>query len=344
MRRPGALLLLALLALALAGCGEDGAGGKSVDAARPAAPAPLFSPRSVWNRRVDGSAPVDPDSATMVEALGREVAAEEAAEVGPWISTGSYSVPVYTVGRKQPKTRVRLVSPYREPALQAAFRAVPLPEGARPAAGSDAHLVVWQPATGRLWEFWQLRREGSGWAASWGGAIRDALTDPGVYGARAWPGADPSWGASASALSIAGGLIRLGDLEAGRIDHALALSVPEPRAGVYAAPARRTDGTSADPLSLPEGAHLRLDPELDLAELSMPPLTRMLARAAQRYGIVVRDRSGEVTFYGEDPRAASPDPYRRPGGFFAGRYPSELLAAFPWEHLQVLEMKLRRGP
>ena len=33
-------------------------------------------------------------------------------------------------------------------------REVPLPPEAQPSAGSDQHLVVWQPSSDRLWEFW----------------------------------------------------------------------------------------------------------------------------------------------------------------------------------------------
>ena len=104
------------------------------------------------------------------------------------------------------------------------------------------------------------------------------------------------WGASATSLSIAGGLITLEDLEKGQINHALAIAIPNARGGVYASPAQRTDGYSTEPLSLPEGAHLRLDPNLDLASLHLPRLTLMIAEAAQRYGIVVRDSAANVAF------------------------------------------------
>jgi hypothetical protein len=337
-----AAILAAALALALGGCG--GGSEAETQTAGSAPPARFFSPKSFWNQRVDRPLPLDPASPALVGSLEREVAAEQAAAVGPWISTSEYSVPIYTVGARRPTVRVRIASSFREPSLRAALRAVPLPPQARPAAGSDGQLVVWQPATGRLWEFWRLRRSGSAWTASWAGAIADARHNSGVYGPGAWPGADSRWGASGSGLSIAGGLIGLDELATGEVEHALAISLPEVRAGTYASPARRTDGTSGDPLSLPEGARLRLDPELDLTQLSLPPLTRILAEAAQRYGIVVRDRAGEVTFYGEDPRGAEPDPYKGPHGYFEGSYPSELLASFPWQHLQVLELKLHRDP
>jgi len=278
----------------------------------------------------------------LVRALDTEVAAEQAAARGPWISTTHYSVPIYTVPAKQPTVRVRLTSPVHSAALQAAFEAVPLPPGAYPSGGTDGHLVVWQPKTDRLWEFWRLRRRPDGPSASWGGAIERVSESTGVYDADVWHNAETWWGASASSLSIAGGLITLDDLRHGKIDHALALALPQIRAGVYASPAQRTDGKSADPRSLPEGAHLRLDPDLDLDSLPMPPLTRMIAAAAQRYGLFVRDGSAVVQLFAEDPVTAPHNPYTGPTGYFEGRYPNELLASFPWHRLEVLDMDLRR--
>ncbi len=105
-------------------------------------------------------------------------------------------------------------------------------------------------------------------------------------------------------------------------------------------PAHRTDGSSTEPFSLPEGAHLRLDPRLDLAALHLPRLTLMMAEAAQRYGIVVRDTAGNVAFYGQDPTPTGTNPYTGVHGYYEGKTPQQLLAAFPWSHLQVLKMEL----
>ncbi len=151
----------------------------------------------------------------------------------------------------------------------------------------------------------------------------------------------PSWGACATSLSIAGGLITLEDLEKGQINHALAIAIPNPRAGVYASPAQRTDGSSTEPLSLPEGAHLRLDPSLDLASLHLPRLTLMMAEAAQRYGIFVRDTAANVAFYAQDPiPTGDRTPTPAPHGYYEGKSAQQLLEAFPWSHLQLLKMEL----
>ncbi len=69
-------------------------------------------------------------------------------------------------------------------------------------------------------------------------------------------------------------------------------------------------------------------------------MTRMMAEAAQRYGIVVRDRAGVVAFYAQDPTPTGRNPYP---GIFRSRYPDELLAKFPWARLQVLKLHLH-GP
>jgi hypothetical protein len=329
-----ALLVAVLAILTTAGPGPAAA------ASDPETPFRFFAPGSPWNQQLPKTAPLNASSGQFVAALSREVKRELETDQGPSISTTSNSVPIYTVPANQPTVPVQLESTYTVPSLSAAWSAVPLPPTAQSAAGKDHHLVVWQPSTDHLWEFWHLAGGPGDWRAGWGGAMQSASSNFGVYGAAAWPGATGSWGGSASSLSIAGGLITLEDLRKGEINHALAIGVPQVRAGMYAAPAERTDGESANPMALPEGAHLRLDPSLELWKLQLPPLTLMIARAAKRYGIFVRDIAGNVTLYAQDPVTTGANPYAGPNGFFEGTYPARLLSAFPWTHLQLLQMQL----
>jgi hypothetical protein len=299
----------------------------------------FFSPSSFWNAALPANAVLDPSSTQLVNAFVQEVESEEQAKTGPWINTTHASVPIYTVPAKEGVVRVTLNRP-KDQALKQAWSEVPLPANATPATGSDKDLVVWQPSSGRLWEFWRLVH-GGGWSASWGGAIQDVSSNPGVYGPEAWPGAQKGWGVSATSISVAGGLITLEDLKSGHIDHALAIAIPNTRAGVFTAPARRTDGGSTEATSIPEGAHLRLEPGLNLASLHLPKLTLMMAEAAQRYGIVVRDTAPNISFYAQDPIPTGTEPYKGAGGYFEGKMPNELLASFPWSHLQLLKMSLQ---
>ena len=60
----------------------------------------------------------------------------------------------------------------------------------------------------------------------------------------------------------------------------------------------------------------------------------MLAQAAQTYGIVVRDKGGDVALLGQDPKSMSTNLWPQE---FPNTYPSVVLARFPWSHLQVLK-------
>ena len=304
------------------------------------APFRFFSPTGFWNEEVPADAPLDPSSSAVVGAFNTEIAQEVAANKSPTLNTTSYSVPIYTVPADQPTVKVTLEDANKPLTLQAAWDAVPLPADAQPAPGGDKHLVVWQPSTDRLWEFWQLEESTSGWQAAAGGAMENVSADSGAYGPEAWPGAESWWGASGSSLSIAGGLITLEDLEKGQINHALAMALPDTRGGMFASPAERTDGVDTEPLSLPEGAHLRLNPNLNLASLHLPKLALMLAEAAQRYGIVVRDTAGNVAFYAQEPTLPGTEPYGGGHGYFEGKPPQQILESFPWSYLQLLKMEL----
>ena len=283
--------------------GTDSAGGDGTSSARsaggdgdltnPALPGNPFSPTSFWNAALAATAPLDPNSHAYVNELVRQVKA-----YGPWMNTTSYSVPVYVVGADQPTVHVTLDS--WGPDLQAAFDAVPIPDNAKPAAGSDEHMVVWQPTTDKMWEFFEMHRESDGWHASWGGEMDDVSTDPGYF---THDGQSTNWGATATGLPLLGGLVTAADLERGYINHALAISLVETDKAYWSWPAQRTDGDywTSGTTPIPEGTRFRLNPNIDVASLNLPPLDRMLAQAAQTYGIVVRDKAGAVTFYGQDP-------------------------------------------
>jgi hypothetical protein len=218
-------------------------------------------------------------------------------------------------------------------ALQQTWADVPIPPKARPAAGSDAQMVIWQPASDTMWEFWQMRHDSAGWHAAWGGTIYHLSTNPGYYTAP-----QPTWGATAPSLPLLGGLIRPSELASGHIDHALSLGIPQAQAEYFAWPAQRTDGSVYSRTAIPEGQRFRLDPHLNLNRIPMAPIVKMIAVAAQKYGIIIRDQAGAVTFYAEDTDAEGlPNPYYGASGYFQNQYVNNLLKSFPWGHLQALK-------
>lgn len=276
-------------------------------------------------------------------ALENEVAAEEESRIGPWITESGSSSPLYTAGPLEPTVPVQLNTGAWGAPLQAVFsEGVPIPPDAQPASGSDGQMTIYQPSTNTLWEFWQAVKSSEGWHASWGGAMRDVSHNPGYYSDTAWPGLSPSqgwnWGSTATSLPVIAGTVTIADLRSGHIEHALAMDIPDACANWFSWPAQRSDGTSTSADCLPEGAHLRIDPSLDIARLGLAAITRMLAEAAQRYGIIVRDISHHaIGFYAQEPNPGEANPYTGPEGFYDGLQPWSFLPAFPWSHLQLLE-------
>jgi hypothetical protein len=291
-----------------------------------------FSATSFWNAPTAPFASIDLNSQTYVNDLLSQVNS-----YGVWMNTTSFSVPAYVVPANQPTVPVQLT--VSAPDLQPEFNAVPIPPGAKPAAGSDAHLTVWQPSTDRLWEFWKLAQTSTGgWTARWGGEMDNVSTNPGYFD---HSGITNSWGATATSLPLLGGLITFADLERGYIDHALALAVPLAEQGVFSWPAQRSDGRYTGGVALPEGIRFRLDPTINVASLGLPRFDAMLAQAAQTYGIVLRDQSGAVTLYAQDPTTAGSNPWPSALG---GASTATFLSWFPWSHLQAIQTQLTTTP
>jgi hypothetical protein len=302
----------------------------------------LFSPTSVWNAPLATNTPADPSSPLLMARLQQEIAAEQQAEDGPWIETLSSSTTVYRVPANQPMVAVKLdnTQPWAR-TLSVAFEAVPIPAEAQPAAGSDAQMTIWQPSTDRLWEFWRAHRGPAGWEAEWGGAMQNVSTSPGYFSSQSWPGAYSYWGSTATSLPVLAGTMTIEELRQGTIHHALAIDLPSARANVYSWPAQRTDGDDPAPNAIPEGAHLRIAPQVNIPSLHLPLMAEEMALAAQRYGMIVRDQTHHaVGFYAEDPTPTGSNPYP---SLMDYESPSKLLAGFPWQDVEVLRMELHRG-
>jgi hypothetical protein len=311
--------------------------------AAPIAPAArLFAPDSVWNAPLPANAPLDPANATLTNTLRSTAAQNMSAGWGPWIATGETS-PLYVVPANQPTVPVRLDAGAWATGLQQTFGSVPIPATAQPAAGPDAHMTVWQPSTDKLWEFFKASKKADGWHASFGGAMNSVSQSPGYFDASSWPGlSEPVWGATATSLPVIAGTMMIRELQAGVIPHALAMNIPWAKPKTYSLPAQRTDGASTDPNAIPEGARFRIDPTVDLSQIVMPPLTRMMAVAAQRYGMIVRDQTGHaISFFAENPSRYATNPYISPGGFYGGPNPTAVMRAFPWQYVQLVKMSVR---
>lgn len=260
------------------------------------------------------------------------------------LNASSYTATLYTVGAHQAKVNVGFDNCQDRSSLQAgmarALSSVPVPRGAVGSAGSDSEVSIYQPATNRLWEFWKFQRAASGrYSACWGGEITDVSGNPGVF---PYP-----YGATASGLALAAFVLRAHEVASRYIDHALGVNVISARRGTVSWPADRTDGNGAgsaatDPV---EGQRFRLNPKLDLAKLHLNPLALLVARALQRYGMIVTDQStGAVAIQAQNPDTAGSQRPRDPYAVLAGKMPTyRWLVGIPWSQLQAMPLNYGRA-
>jgi hypothetical protein len=302
----------------------------TIDVQQPAPASELddrpFAPTSFWNAPLADNVPLDPMSGTYVNELVRQID-----RFGPYMNTNKFGATVYHVDESTPRVRVKLDT--WGPDLQDTWEAVPVPTHAVPAEGTDGHMTIWDHSSDRMWEFWKMNKQADGWHARWGGTMDEVSKNPGYF---THFGRSKNWGATGTGLPLLGGLVTEADLKRGSINHALAIAIVEAEPRVWSWPAQRTDGGvfTAGITPIPEGTRFRLNPNIDLSKMQLPKFTRMIAEAAQKYGIVVRDQAGAVVFVGQDPKSMpGPNPY---ADAFEGQFIGNLLRAFPWSQLQTI--------
>ena len=153
-------------------------------------------------------------------------------------------------------------------------------EGGRNADG-DRHALLVNRDTCRLYELFDLQGRPGAWSAGSGATwnLRSNRLRP-----KGWTSAD------AAGLPILPLLARHQEVERGRIDHALRVTVSRSRRA-YVYPARHFASSDPDP-SLPRmGERLRLKQSVDVSGL--PRQARVVATALKRYGLIVADNGSD---------------------------------------------------
>ncbi len=293
---------------------------------------PLAPAGSFWRQTVT-NAPIAGNSPELVGQLSRQVADNwgGTAAFNAW----DFNTTVVTVPADQPRVDVvwddcqhKGYTPGSLYDATGQFAKVPIPANVRTAGGTDKEITVWSPSTDQLWEFWVATRQADGWHACWGGRMDDVSTGPGYF--------RYGFGATATGLPNAFGMVSFDDVRRGSIDHAMSLQIIGSAAWWKISwPAQRGDGDGSG--SIEEGTRFRLDPAVDVETLGLPPVAKMIARAAQRYGFVVTDRSGAVAVIGEAGTSLTANGRPNPWETLLGDTKSyDLLRGFPWERLQAL--------
>jgi hypothetical protein len=291
-------VLVAAAALALCAGAEAPASGAAASARAAASHAhhpatapppreygcPILPASNALNRDIS-HAPVDPNSARYVASIG--LAAHLHPDFG---SNPGYGIPFAVVGAAQPRVPITF-SEYGSESNPGPY---PVPPDA-PVEGAgeegDRHVLVLQRGSCRLYELYAAARRGGGWEAASGAVFNlrsNALRPEG------WTSAD------AAGLPIFPLLVRYGEVRAGRIDHALRVTVPRTQRG-YIHPAVHFASSDSDPALPPMGLRLRLKASYSLAGFHGQAL--VVLRTLKRYGLIVADNGSPWYITGApDPR------------------------------------------
>lgn len=245
-----------------------------------------------WNTPIGDTPSYDPHSDEMVATIGLDSGGRI------YSTTDDYSFTVYFIDQTTPRwdipcTRYKctIVTPektYRTELLTG----VPIPPGARPAGGSDGSMIVIDKTTSAEYNLWGVKRTKDGWKVS-NGSVYNIL----------WDGTPEQYGSRGSGLPYFAGLIRPWEIRQGHIDHVISFAYPFPARERCVFPATKTDGDSVMTYTIPEGAQLQLDPSLteqDFDAMGLDRAGKIIARALQKYGMVLVDASGRSKIHVEN--------------------------------------------
>jgi hypothetical protein len=145
----------------------------------------------------------------------------------------------------------------------------------------DRHLIVVEPAPGRVHEFWQARRTDAGWEASQASTfdLRSNRLRP-----ERWTSAD------AAGLPIFPAILRYDEVARGRVEHAMRFTVRRTRRA-YVYPATHFASPSDDPALPRMGERFRLRRDFDIS--AFPPHAQAILRGLKQYGMFVADNGSD---------------------------------------------------
>jgi hypothetical protein len=283
--------------------------------------------KPITNATVDDGSNGYPDSATLVADFNHEIT-ETGYNVG--INDNSYGIPIYRVSADQPLVPVTAdctaTSDYTK------TLDVPVPDGAVGATGNDSGVIFYQASTGDDWEFWHFKAlSDTSFEACDGGELPNVSTSTGVFSLSGSQEAS-------SGISYLATLITETDVQAGAINHALAVDLLYCKD--YIPPARSNydcgDG------AIPYGQYFRFPSSVAMPS-GLTPLGQMIFKAIQNYGVVTTDAGGAIQIGAEAPGgwyATTDTPTTTADPITAameGVPQYNVIAKLPWSELQAVQ-------
>lgn len=319
-------------------------------------PAGGIATKSVLFDRVD-LVPAHPNSAMLTASLLAQMPSTLYGGVAA-LNVWSYNTAFYEAPYNAPKMRVEFRDEQRkgyvpselyDPAKGGHFLDVPIMPGMVGASGTDGMLNIWDPDTNALHELWKYRNDNGVPSAVWGGRIDNYH----LSRTASFPGYT---GVSASGLAYVDLCVGVREMALalrtnGALPHAVGIGVTACAGGLgmQSWPATRNDGNikTMDLNLLWEGMRMRLPSYLQIENLKIHPIAKVLARTAQQVGFIIVDRADCVSIGTESGAHVADLPYG--GGM--NPWPAMLGAArgynvlkgFPWALMEFLPINWGRA-
>ncbi len=303
MRRSRQVLVVAaVVVVVLAAVASALPVGPAAGAPVPTAPdCPLFPADSIWHADVRGL-DVHPRSAQWIASMGGPERRLHP-DLGPDENGRPYGIPYAVVDSSFPRVPVRFTyGAESDPGPYPFGPSIPVERS------SDRHALVVDRDACRLYELYAVEWNGGAPRAG-SGAVWDLRSNS--LRPRGWTSAD------AAGLPILPGLLRLDEVHAGHIDHALRITASRTDRS-FLWPARHHAGAASDPSLPPMGAWFRLRADVDVSRFH--PHTQVVLRALQTHGAVVADNGSNWYVTGAADEGWDPQVIRElksiPAGWF----------------------------
>jgi hypothetical protein len=251
----------------------------------------VFPADSPWNTRIDDPVkfPVHPNSATYIANMSPK--AHLHADWGDW-SIDHYGIPWQTVRAGQSLVPMSFDYADESDPGPYPFPSDPRVEGGA-GSGGDMHVLVLDTGSCTLYETWNSTYVGPGWQCG-SGAEFDLTSNR--LRPDGWTSSD------AAGLPVLPGLVRLTEVQAGAIHHALRFTVPSSQ-NAYIHPATHAAGNANARLP-PMGLRVRLKASVDLSTVT--GAARVILTAMQQYGMFVADNGSAWYVTGDSDDGWSP--------------------------------------
>ncbi len=257
----------------------------------------ILPPNNPWNQDISGL-PVHTNSAgylNRINSFNNNQAVPPVGGPNIWLDLGAdYGIPWRVVPANQPLVPI---TGYLYP-VESDPGPYPFPLDQPTEGGEDRHAIVLQSGTCKLYELGGAERSANGWTAGVG-SMFDMNTNS--YRTEGHVSTD------AAGLPIFPGLIKASEARAGRINHAIRMTVVRTQAG-YVFPARHFASSSTNPNDPPMGLRLRMKAGTDLSSFSGE--ARAIGEALKKYGAIIADHGPNWKLHGDrDPSWAGGNAY-----------------------------------